>query len=143
MPKLASSTTEINGPVTFRVQVTMATKTMSPSEHRQLAIELLAASDEAFEQDEVVEGAMKLWEAAAHAVTAAAVARGWPVGDRRLLKFAAERLAKEIGDPSIAGAYAGAEEFSRHRSRDWMEDWQRDADRPLVRDLVRRVLGLE
>ncbi len=142
MPKLASSTTKLNGAITLGVLITKATKTMSPSEHRQLAIELLAASDEAFEQDEVVEGALKLGEAAAHAVTAAAVARGWPVGERRLLKFAAERLAKEIGDPSIAGAYAGAEEFSRHRSRDWMEDWQRDADRPLVHDFVRRLLVL-
>ena len=116
------------------------TKTMSPAEHRQLAIELLAASDEGFGQGEVVEGALKLGEAAAHAVAAAAVARGRPVGDRRLLKLAAGRLAKELSDPSIAGVYAGAEEFSRHRSRDWMEDWQRDADRPLVHDFVRRVL---
>ncbi len=120
--------------------MTMETKPKLPAQHRQLALELLAASDEAFDQADVVEGAMKLWEAAAHAVTAAAVARGWPVGDRRLLKSAAERLAKEFSDPTIAGAYAGAEEFSRHRSRDWMEDWQRNADRPLVRDLVQRVL---
>ena len=108
----------------------MATKTMSSAEHRQLAIELLAASDEAFDQDEVVEGAMKLGEAAAHAVAAAAVARGWPVGERRLLKLAAGRLAKELSDPSITGAYAGAEVFSRHWSPDWMEDWQRDGDQP-------------
>ena len=121
----------------------MATKTMSPEEHRQVALEFLAASDEAFERDEVVEGAMKLWEAAAHKVTAAAVVRGWPVGDRRLMKSAAVRLAKELDEPMIAGGYAVAEEFSRHRSRDWMEDWQRDADRPLVQAFVERVLEVE
>ena len=88
----------------------MAPNSELPAQLRQLALELLAASDEAFDQDEVVEGALKLWEAAAHAVTAAAVARGWPVGDRRLLKSAAGRLAKELGDPLIAGAYAGGRE---------------------------------
>ena len=121
----------------------MATTTMSPREHRQVALDFLAASDAAFDRDEVVEGAMKLWEAAAHSVTAAAVAKRWPVGDRRLLKSAAERLAKEFSNPMIAGGYASAEEFSRHRSRDWMEDRQRDADRPLVHDFVERVLVLD
>ena len=119
----------------------MVLDTTQAAEYRRVARDFLAASDEAFDRDDVVEGSMKLWEAAAHAVTAAAMARGWPVGDRRLLKSAAGRLAKEFSDPMIAGGYAGAEEFSRHYSRDWMEDWQRDADRPLVHDFVERVLG--
>ena len=110
---------------------------------QEMAIACLAESDAAFERDEVVEGAMKLWEAAAHAVTGAAVERRWPFGDRRLLKSAAVRLAKECGDQTIAAGYAISEEFSRHQSRDWMEDWERDANRPLVRDFVRRVSGVD
>ena len=109
---------------------------------RETAIACLAESDAAFERDEVVEGAMKLWEAAAHAVAAAAVERRWPFGDRRLLKLAAVRLAREYGDPTIAAGYAGAEDFSRHQSRDWMEDWERDANRPLVKEFVGRVVRL-
>ena len=110
---------------------------------RETAIACLAASDAAFERDEVVEGAIKLGEAAAHAVTGAAVERRWPFGDRRLLKSAAVRLAREYGDPTIAAGYAGAEEFSRHQSRDWMEDWERDANRPLVKGFVERVSGVD
>ena len=110
---------------------------------RETAIACLAESDAAFERDEVVEGAIKLGESAAHAVTGAAVERRWPFGDRRLLKSAAVRLAREYGDPTIAAGYAGAEEFSRHQSRDWMEDWERDANRPLVKEFVRRVLGVD
>ena len=109
----------------------------------ETAVSSLADSDAAFERDEVVEGALKLWAASAHAITSAAVERKWPVGDRRLLKSAALRLADEFGDLTIAGGYACAEEFSRHHSVDWMEDWERDANRPLVKEFVRRVLGVD
>ena len=109
---------------------------------QEMAIACLAASDAAFERDEVVEGAMKLWEAAAHAVAGAAVERRWPFGDRRLLKSAAVRLAREYEDQTIAAGYAISEEFSRHQSLDWMEDWERDANRPLVKEFVRRVVRL-
>ena len=109
---------------------------------QEMAIACLAASDAAFERDEVVEGAMKLWEAAAHAVAGAAVECRWPFGDRRLLKSAAVRLAREYEDQTIAAGYAISEEFSRHQSLDWMEDWERDANRPLVKEFVRRVVRL-
>ena len=109
---------------------------------RAMAVSSLADSDAAFERDEVVEGALKLWSAAAHAITAAAVERKWPVGDRRLMKSAAVRLAKECGDQTIAAGYAISEEFSRHQSRDWMEDWERDANRQLVKEFVERVVRL-
>ena len=109
---------------------------------REAAVEFLVASDEEFDRGNVVQGAKKLWEAAAHAVTAVAVERRWPHEDRRLLKFAAVRLADEHDDMLIAAGFGIAEEFSRHQAPDWMEDWERDADRPLVHDFVRRVLGL-
>ena len=108
---------------------------------REAAVEFLGASDEEFDRGDVVEGAKKLWEAAAHAVTAVAMERRWPHEDRRLLKFAAVRLADEHDDPMIAAGFGIAEEFSRHQAPDWMEDWERDADRPLVHDFVKRVLG--
>ncbi len=123
-------------------EVNLALRDYVVCREREIAIACLAESDAAIERDEVVEGAMKLWEAAAHAVAAAAVERRWPFGDRRLLKSAAVRLAREYGDPTIAAGYAGAEEFSRHQSRDWMEDWERDANRPLVKEFVGRVVRL-
>ena len=124
------------------VEVNDALRDYVVRREREMAVASLTESDAAFDNDEVVEGALKLWGAAAHAVTSAAVKRQWPVGDRRLLKSAVLRLSDETGDLTIAGGYACAEEFSRHHSVDWMEDWERDANRPLVRGFVERVLGL-
>ena len=73
----------------------MATSTTSPREHRQIARDFLAASDEEFERGDVLQGAEKLWGAAAHAVMAAAQEREWPHESHRALKNAAIRLAAE------------------------------------------------
>ena len=122
----------------------MATTTMSPREHRQTALDFLAASDEEFERGDVLQGAEKLWGAAAHAVMSVAQERGWAHDSHRSLKNAVIRLSEDYGDQlSQQGFLAGflaAEKFHRHFYHDSMEDWERDADRPLVHDFVRRVL---
>ena len=120
----------------------MATTTMSPREHRQVALDFLAASDDEFERGDVLQGAEKLWGAAAHAVMAAAQQRGWRHESHRSLKNAVINLAAESDDPLIETCFLAAEKFHRHFYHDSMEDWERDADRPLVHDLVRRVLAL-
>ena len=118
----------------------MATTTMSPREHRQTALDFLAASDEEFERGDILQGAEKLWGAAAHAIMSIAQEREWPHESHRSLKNAAERIADERRDPLIAGYFSVAEKFHRHFYHDSMEDWERDADRPKIHDLVRRVL---
>ena len=118
----------------------MAIRTMSPSEHRQVARDFLVASDIEFEAGDVLQGAEKLWGAAAHAVMSVAQERDWPHESHRSLKNAAERMAKEREDPVIAGHFLAAEKFHRHFYHDSMEDWEREADRPKVHDFVRRVL---
>ena len=120
----------------------MATQTMSPSEHRQVARDFLVASDIEFEAGEILQGAEKLWGAAAHAVMAAAQLREWPHESHRSLKNAAINLSVEAEDPSIEHLFLAAEKFHRHFYHDSMEDWERDADRPLVHDFVQRVLAL-
>ena len=115
---------------------------MSPKEHRQVAFDFLAASDDEFDRGDVLQGAEKLWGAAAHAVMSAAQLRGWPHESHRSLKNAAINLAVEADDPSIAHLFLAAEKFHRHFYHDSMEDWERDADRPLVHDFVQRVLAL-
>ena len=118
----------------------MATTTMSPREHRQVALDFLAASDQEFERGDVLKGAEKLWGAAAHSIMSVAQEREWPHESHRSLKNAAERTADEYDDPLIAGYFSVAEKFHRHFYHDSMEDWERDADKPKVHDLVRRVL---
>jgi len=120
----------------------MATTTMSPREHRQTALDFLAASDEEFDRGDVLQGAEKLWGAAAHAVMSVAQERGWEHDSHRSMKNAVIRLAREYDDQLINAGFLAAEKFHRHFYRDSMEDWERDADRPLVHDFVNRVLAL-
>ena len=115
---------------------------MSPLEHRQVARDFLVASDEEFERGEVLQGAEKLWGAAAHAVMSVAQERGWGHESHRSLKNAAIRLAAEREDPLIEAYFGLAEKFHVYFYHHTMEDWERDADRPLVHDFVRRVLEL-
>ena len=120
----------------------MTTKTMTSAEHRQTALDFLTASDEEFERGDVLQGAEKLWGAAAHAVMSIAQARGWPHESHRSLKNAAIDLSHEEEDPLIEAYFLAAEKFHRHFYHDSMEDWERDADRPLVHDFVQRVLRI-
>ena len=108
-----------------------------------MAREFLTASDEEFARGDVLQGAEKLWGAAAHAVMSVAQERDWPHESHRSLKNAVVRLSDEYDDQLIAGYFLAAEKFHRHFYRDSMEDWERDADRPLVHDFVERVLRLE
>ena len=119
----------------------MATTTISPREHRQIALDFLAASDNRFERGDALQGAEKLWGAAAHSIMSIAMERDWPHQSHRALKNAAAiRLAAEREDPLIEAFFAIAEKFHVYFHHRTMEDWERDADRPLVHDLVRRVL---
>ena len=115
---------------------------MNHEGHRETAVEFLAASDHAFARGDVLQGAEKLWGAAAHAVMAVARERGWSHESHRSLKNAVLRLADEHDDPLTSASFLAAEKFHRHFYHDSMEDWERDADRPLVHDFVERVSGL-
>ena len=117
----------------------MATETMLSAEHRQAAREFLTASDEEFARGDVLQGAEKLWGAAAHAVMSVAQERGWPHESHRSLKNAVVRLAEEYDDQLINAGFLAAEKFHRHFYHDSMEDWERNADRPLVHEFVERV----
>ena len=117
--------------------------TMLTAEHAQTALEFLDASDREFEQGEILQGAEKLWGAAAHAVIAVAQQRGWPHHSHRSMKNAVLRLAKEYNDPILELSFLAAEKFHRHFYHDSMEDWERDADRPAVRLFVERMLALQ
>ena len=120
----------------------MATTTTSPTEHRQTALDFPTASDEEFERGDVLQGAEKLWGAAAHSIMSIAQEREWHHESHRSLKNAVVRLAEKHGDPLILSNFGIAEKFHRHFCHDSMEDWERESDRPLVHDFVRRVLAL-
>ena len=116
---------------------------MPTAEHAQTALEFLDGSDREFEQGEILQGAEKLWGAAAHAVIAVAQQRGWQHHSHRSMKNAVIRIAREYEDPLLESDFSTAEKFHRHFYRDSMEDWERDADRPIVRRFVERMLTLQ
>ena len=121
----------------------MATRTMSPAEHRQVALDFLVASDIEFEAGDVLQGAEKLWGAATHAVMSVAMKEGWAHESHRALKNATIRLSEEREDSTIRSSFLAAEKFHRHIYPDSMEDWERDADRPVVHHFVRTVLQVQ
>ena len=87
-------------------------------------------------------GSEKLWEAASHAVTEAAIRRGWPCSDHRELHMAARKLSDETGDASIMSGLSVAEMFRANSRLDFMEEYQVDEDQGVVRDFVARLLAL-
>lgn len=116
---------------------------MLSTEHAETAREFLIASDREFDEGDVLQGAEKLWGAAAHAVMAIAQDRGWPHTSHQSLKQAVVRIAGERDDLVLQASFAAAEKFHRHFYHDSMEEWERDADRPLVKHFVERMLAVE
>ena len=104
--------------------------TISPREHRQIALDFLAASDEEVQRGDALQGAEKLCGAAAQSIMSVAQERDWPHQSHRALKNAATRLADERRDPLIASNFAVAGKFHVYFYHGIMEDWERDADRP-------------
>ena len=115
---------------------------MQAQEHAQTALDFLEKADKHFAEDDQIQASEKLWGAAAHAVMAVALERGWPHTSDIFLKRAAERLAVEYDDPIIAGRFCVAEKFRYDSCYLFMEEYEWQTDRPKVRDLVARVLAL-
>ena len=115
---------------------------MQTQEHAQTALEFLAKADTHFIEGDQLQASEKLWGAAAHAVLAIALERGWPHTIHPSLKRAAERLTAEQNDPLIAAYFVAAEQYHRDFYHRFLEadEWQ--TDRPKVRDFVARVLAL-
>ena len=116
---------------------------MITTEHAETAREFLAASDREFDDGDILQGAEKLWGAAAHAVMAVAQERGWPHESHRSLKNAVNRISAELDDPYIETCFGLAEKFHRHFYHDSMEEYERHIDRPHVKRFVDRMLTIQ
>ena len=111
--------------------------------HAETAREFLIASDREFDQGDILQGAEKLWGAAAHAVMAIALDRGWSHNNHQSLKQAVTRVAREREDPLLEASFGLAEKFHRHFYHDSMEDFERQVDRPHVKRFVERMLDVQ
>ena len=83
----------------------MQTHSMCVIEHRETARTFLREADEYFRQGDDLQGAEKMWGAAAHAVIAVCQQRGWRHRSHRTMGEAVNRLRGELKD---AGDELGA-----------------------------------
>ena len=115
---------------------------MQTQEHAETALEFLEKADRHFAEGDQLQASEKLWGAAAHAMIAVALERGWPHSSHPALKRAADRLTEEHNDPIIAYGFGLAEKYhiDFYHLALTEEAWL--ADRPRVRDLVARILAL-
>ena len=115
---------------------------MLAQEHAQTALDFLEKADRHFAEGDQIQASEKLWGAAAQAVIAVSIERGWPHTSHPAMKRAAERLAEEHGDPLIAAYFGIAEKYHIDFYHLAMTEEAWEADRPKVRDVVTRVLAL-
>lgn len=116
---------------------------MLTTEHAKTAREFLEASDREFLEGDILQGAEKLWGAAAHAVMAVAIERDWPHNSHQALKRAVSRISAELEDPYLETSFATAEKFHRHFYHDSMQDYERRVDIPHVKRFVERMLSIQ
>ena len=68
-------------------------------QHAQTALDFLEKADRHFAEGDQIQASEKLWGAAAQAIMAVSLQRGWPHTSHPAMKRAAERLAVEENDP--------------------------------------------
>lgn len=76
----------------------MQTRQMGVLEHCETAREFLREADEYFRQGDDLQGAEKMWGAAAHAVIAVCQQRGWRHRSHRVMNEAVKTLVAEFRD---------------------------------------------
>ena len=74
----------------------MQVQAMSVWEHRETAVRFLGEADDYFRLGDDLQGAEKMWGAAAHGVIAVCQQRGWGHRSHRAMNNAVLRLAAEI-----------------------------------------------
>ena len=108
----------------------------------QAAQAFFDAADQHFEDEEPLLAYENLWNAAAHALTAVADARGWPTDDPQDLRTAAERLAREANDHHLRHQFAVAQQFRAKFNYGFVERHQLADYCRLMREFVDRMLAL-
>ena len=114
---------------------------MQASEHARIALAWLTVSDEEFAEGRRMQASEKLWGAAAHAILAVAVERGWRHGGHRDFIVAVRRLAEEAGDETLSEYFDEARRFHANFYQNFMVDGALRDFRPLVHQFVPDILA--
>ena len=92
--------------------------------------------------DDHLKACQKLWQAAAHAITAVAQQRGWAHGGPDDLNRAVKRLAEDLDEPLLSSCFASVKMFRDNVEFDFMEEFQLKSARPRARHFIDRMLSL-
>ena len=95
---------------------------LTEEEHAQTALDFLEKADRHFAEGDQIQASEKLWGAAAHAMMAVSMERGWPGSSHRAMKEAAERLADEYGRPAYWKGASGADRV-QHSAEKYHRDF--------------------
>lgn len=107
--------------------------------HAEAAHRLLKEADYELGRCNIGLTSEKLWEAAASAVKAVCVRRGWKHKEYEHLRDAVENLVKETGDDSLYTGFRIA--YDGQLFVGSLDEDDVDTDRPIVRRLVDKLLG--
>ena len=130
----------------------MQTQPMGVIEHRQAASKFLLEADEFFEKGDDLQGAEKMWGAAAHAVIAVCQQRGWRHRSHRAMSEALRLLGNELksqgddhGATILDSGFVVASNYHIHfYHRDMDENggggWFFDTAKRIVEQFVERMV---
>jgi hypothetical protein len=105
---------------------------------------LLEAYVEFVDGDDHLKACDKLWQAASHAITAAAQQRGWDCDDNlESLHAIVDRLSEETGQPQMISGFSALQMFRDNVEFDFMEDFQLKSGRPRARRFIEYILSLQ
>ena len=115
---------------------------MLATEQAEAARQYLADADRAYDAGDMLKASEKLWDAAAHVVTAEMRRRGFETDGLHAMIAAVEEISEEVGEPSIDIKFAVARALRANSLHGYMEDYEIERCRESVRRFVDRMLAL-
>ena len=114
---------------------------MQASEHARIALAWLTVSDEEFAEGRRMQASEKLWGAAAHAILAVIMERGWRHGGHRDLVVTVRRLAEESGSEILHEEFDAARQFHANFYQNFLDNDEIAEIRAQVHQFVPTVLN--
>ena len=94
--------------------------------------------------DDHLKACEKLWQSAAHAITAVAQQRGWECRDDWESFYAVlDRLSEEKNEPYLISSFSALQMFRDNVEYDFMEDFQIKSARPRARKFIEHILAMQ
>ena len=108
----------------------------------RIARKFLDDADREFVAGDLLQSSEKLWGAVSHALKALCRQRNWRHAKYAHRRDAAQRLAAELGDPTLFRDFQIAQSCHANFYNDWMYAEDVDSARIHIRETVEKILNL-